>query len=359
MGRGAGLNARGMRMLKRMLAALLGCLVLGTAPGFANETIHVGEGPFISGGPFFIARDRGYFAKVGLDVDARIFNDGALAVPSMVSGELDVTLVTLSAGLFNSIAKGAPMVIFLDRGNNNTGRGGSAINVSNAMYDAGLKGPADLAMLKGKRIGVTAVGSINQYEIALALQKAGLDPRTDVQWITNVSQPDLVKMLGRNLVDATDLAWQFGAVAQDQKFGPLIMDGGTVDPGGQVAAYAARRQYLADHRDAVVRFAMAIMYAAKEFNAAAGDPAAHPDTVALLAKAVMSGKTDMLTSFAPHWTATSEDGAPNADAIMRMQDFWIDTFHMGTQKVPVDQLVDLSVAREARQRLETQNPFTH
>ena len=82
------------------------------------------------------------------------------------------------------------------------------------MYAAGVKGPGDLALLKGKRFGITALGSINQYEAALALQKAGLDPRTDVQWVSNIGQPDLVKMLGRDAVDAADLAWQFGSFAR-------------------------------------------------------------------------------------------------------------------------------------------------
>jgi NitT/TauT family transport system substrate-binding protein len=346
-------------MFRTLLASLLVLAALHSAPAFANETIHVGEGPFISGGPYFIARDKGYFAKLGLDVDTRIFMDGALAVPAMVSGELDITLVTMSAGLFNSIAKGAPMVIFLDRGNNRTGRGGSAINVSNEMYAAGVTGPADLAKLKGKRFGITALGSINQYEAALALQKAGLDPRTDVQWISGVSQPDLVKMLGRNLVDAADLAWQFGSMADAQKLAPLVVDGGSVNKDGQVAAYAVRKDFVAANRDAAVRFAMAIMYAAREFNAAAGEPADHPDIVALLAKATTQGKVDMLTSFAPHWTATSEDGMPSTDAILRMQDYWVDYFHLATEKLSTSQLFDLSIAKEAKERLDRDHPFDH
>jgi NitT/TauT family transport system substrate-binding protein len=345
-------------MFRTFTAALL-VAALYASPAAANDTLHVGEGPFISGGPYFIARDKGYFAKLGLDVDTRIFMDGALAVPAMVSGELDVTLVTLSAGLFNSIAKGAPMVIFLDRGNNRTGRGGSAINVSNAIYAAGVTGPADLAKLKGKKFGITALGSINQYEAALALQQAGLDPRTDVQWISGPGQPDLVKMLGRDLVDATDLAWQFGSMAQDQKLGPLIMDAGTVNKYGQIAAYAVRKDFASAHHDAAVRFAMAIMYAAREFNAAAGAPAEHPDTVALLAKATTQGKVDLLTSFAPHWTATNEDGLPSTDAILRMQDYWVDYFHLANEKLSAAQLFDLSIAKEARERLDRDHPFDH
>ena len=74
-------------------------------------------------------------------------------------------------------------MIILDRGHNRQGFGYTVINVSQELYDQGVHSPADFAKLKGKRIGVGALGSINQYNVALALQKAGLDPAKDVQWI--------------------------------------------------------------------------------------------------------------------------------------------------------------------------------
>ena len=134
----------------RRLLLVAGFAVSFWQPVQAKDVLTVGEAPFISGGPYYIAREKGYFDKVGIEVHTKIFNDGALAVPALISGELDVSAVTMSAGLFNSIAKGAPMIMFLDRGNNDMDRGGSAINVSNEMFAAGLKGPADMALLKGK-----------------------------------------------------------------------------------------------------------------------------------------------------------------------------------------------------------------
>ena len=53
-----------------------------------------------------------------IEIETKQFIDGALAVPSMISGEVDLALMTPNASLFNSVAKGAPMVIFLDRGGN-------------------------------------------------------------------------------------------------------------------------------------------------------------------------------------------------------------------------------------------------
>ena len=51
------------------------------SPG-GRRTVH-------SGGGFFIAREKGYFKKLGIEIETVNFIDGALAVPSMVSGELE------------------------------------------------------------------------------------------------------------------------------------------------------------------------------------------------------------------------------------------------------------------------------
>src|SRR4051812_23204312 len=193
--------------LSAMIPALLGALLALTPGARAADVLRVGEGPFITGGGFLVANEKGYFKKLGLDIQVRQFIDGQQAVPSLISGELDMTFMTANASLFNSVARGAPLVIILDRGNNKVGRGYSVINVSKEMSDAGVKSLADLGKLKGKKIGVSGTGSINQYMFSLALQKAGLDPRKDVQWITNIPQPDLMKMLGQGTIDGTDLAY--------------------------------------------------------------------------------------------------------------------------------------------------------
>jgi NitT/TauT family transport system substrate-binding protein len=210
----------------------------------AADRIRVGEGPFITGGAFYIAREKGYFSKLGLEIETKTFIDGAMAVPSMVAGELDVTFMTPNASLFNSVAKGAPLVVILDRGNNRKGFAYTLVNVTQALYDDGVHAMADFAKLKGKKMGVGALGSINQYNMAQALLKVGLDPAKDVQWVVNISQPDLMKMLGQGQVDATDLAWQFGVFAQQNKWGPIVATGDEMVPDAAIGMYAARKEFL-------------------------------------------------------------------------------------------------------------------
>jgi NitT/TauT family transport system substrate-binding protein len=346
----------------KLIRSLAACAIVATAfagspAGAANDVIRVGEGPFITGGGFFIAKEKGYFDKLGVTVETKNFIDGALAVPSLISGELDISFMTANAGLFNSISKGAPLVFILDRGNNKKGRGYTVINVTQELFDGGVKSLADFAKLKGKRVGLSATGSINQYLFARALQNAGLDPRKDVQWITNVPQPDLMKMLGQKQVDATDLAYQFGYFAQNNKWGPIVAVDDQIDPDGAVGLYAARTDFLKSKRDVLVRFAMAYLQGVKEFNAAAGEPAKHSDIVDILARSTALQKPELVRAIAPNWSASNEDGIPNVKSVMAQQDYWSKYFTYVEKPVAEDKLFDLSIAREAKARLDREKPF--
>ncbi len=53
----------------------------------------IGEGPFITGGAFFVAREKGYFKKVEhRDRDQVASSTARSAVPSMIAGELDIVV---------------------------------------------------------------------------------------------------------------------------------------------------------------------------------------------------------------------------------------------------------------------------
>jgi NitT/TauT family transport system substrate-binding protein len=274
-----------------------------------------------------------------------------------VSGEIDMALMTANASLFNSVAKGAPLVIVLDRGHNKPGYGYLSVNVTQELYEQGIKSAADFAKLKGKRIGVGAIGSINQYDTSRALQKAGLDPRKDVQWISNIPQPDLMKMLGQKQVDVVDLAYQFGFFAQNNKWGPIVANGDQIEPNSSIGVYAVNRDFLKNNRDVLVRFAIAYLRGVKEFNQAAMEPDKHPDILQILAENTFLNKPELVKAIAPHWSYTSEDGMPPVDSIMAMQDYWADYYTFVEKKVSREQLFDLTVARDAKAKLDKDKPF--
>ena len=65
-----------------------------------------------------------------------------------------------------------------------------------------------------------------------------------------------------------------------------------------------------------------------------------------------------MRAIAPNWGYINEDGAPAVDSIMGMQDFWSGKyFSFVEKKVTQEQLFDLSVAKEAKARLDREKPF--
>ena len=63
-------------------------------------------------------------------------------------------------------------------------------------------------------------------------------------------------------------------------------------------------------------------------------------------------------AIAPNWSYSNEDGMPVVESILEMQDFWTGPyFHFVEKKVTREELFDLSVAKEAKARLDRERPF--
>lgn len=106
-----------------------------------------------------------------------------------------------------------------------------------------------------------------------------------------------------------------------------------------------------------MRFAIAYLQGVKEFDAAATAPDKHPDILNILAKNTFLNKPELIKAIAPFWSYTSEDGIPQFESIMAMQDYWADYFTFVEKKVPREQLFDLTIAKEAKKRLDAEKPF--
>ncbi len=343
-------------------AAALGVAGAVTVPmsgrrAFAQEPktkIRIGVVPLISSGPIFVAKERGFFEKVNLDVELVYFKDGVLAIPALVAGELDATVTTLSAGLFNAIAKGAPYKLMLDRGSEKPGSGSMEIAASNAMVKAGLTGADKFALLKGKRLALQAPGGIDQYLLGRGVQKAGLDPRTDVIWNSGLGYPDIIKAMGVGQVDCANIPLPLGYLVEKNKFGKLICAGYDIEPGAQLACWAMSSKYLAANKSAATRFAMVHTYAGRLYNKAAAikDPA----IIKIISEATKV-PPPLIAAAAPRWTWFNEDGMPNVDSCMAQGKFWTDTMKLVSGSVTKEQLFDLSPAIQANAQLAKSNPF--
>lgn len=339
-------------------AAALGVAgAFGATRSFAQEPktkIRIGVVPLISSGPIFVAKEMGLFEKVNLDVELVYFKDGVLAIPALVAGELDTTVSTLSAGLFNAVAKGAPYKLILDRGSEKPGSGSMAVAASNDMVAAGVTGVDKMGLLKGKRFALQAPGGIDQYILGRGVQKAGLDPRTDVVWNTGLAYPDIVKAMGAGQADCANIPLPLGFLVEKNNAGKLIGAGWDVEPSTQLACWAMSSKYLAENKSAAIRFAMVHTYAGRLYNKAAA--AKDPAIIKIISEATKV-PPPLIEAAAPRWTWFNEDGMPNVDSCMAQGKFWTDTMKLVNGSVTKEQLFDLSPAVEANTRLQKSNPF--
>ena len=120
-----------------------------------------------------------------------------------------------------------------------------------------------------------------------------------------------------------------------------------------------RKDYLAKNRDVVIRFAMAYLQGVKEFNAAAAAPDKHPEIVDILAKSTALKSPSVIRAMAPNWSYINEDGMP----VGRTRSWGCRISGAGSistssrKRSRRDAVFDLSVAKEAKARLDKEKPF--
>ncbi|MCC6608303.1 MAG: ABC transporter substrate-binding protein [Burkholderiales bacterium] len=243
----------------------------------------------------------------------------------------------------------------LDRGIEKPGSGSMTIAASNALVEAGMTTPDKMGLLKGKKIAIQAPGSIDQYLLGKGIERVGLNPRSDVEWSTGLSYPDMVKAIGVGQVDAANVPVPLGFLVEKNKFGKLVFSGWDIEPNCQLACWVMSTNYLANNKEAAIRFAMAHIHAGREFNKAAAEKNA--DAVKIISEATKV-PVPLIVEAAPRWTWFTDDGVPNVASCMAQGKFWTDTLKLVSGSVSEAQLLDLSVAREAAARLKTANPFS-
>jgi NitT/TauT family transport system substrate-binding protein len=317
--------------------------------------IRIGMVPLISSGPIFIAETRKFFDKVNLDAEIKYFADGALAMPALVAGELDVTASTLNAGVFNTVSKGAPFKLILDRGGEKPGFGSMTIVASNAFHEAGFTSVDKGKLLKGKKIAIQAPGSIDQYLLGRAAEKAGLDPRTDLEWSSGMPYPDIIKLMGVGQADAANIPVPLAFLAEKNKVGKIVGTGADIEPNTQLGCWVMSTKFLEANKSAAIRFAMVHTHAARLFVKAAA--AKDPEVIKIISAATKV-PAPLIEAAAPRWTWYTEDGMPNVDSVMAQFKFLSQSMKMVSGNVTKEMLFDLSPAAEAAARLKSANPFT-
>src|SRR5262245_48151048 len=135
----------------------------------AAEKLTVGSLPFVSASPVFIAKERGYFAAEGLEVEHKPFQAAQAVAVATASADLDVGVGGLTAGFYNLAGKGA-LKIVAAQSREEPGYDFVAYVVSNKAWEAGFR---SVAQFPGKTVGITTLGSTFHYNLGKLAEKRG------------------------------------------------------------------------------------------------------------------------------------------------------------------------------------------
>ncbi|MGI5269713.1 ABC transporter substrate-binding protein [Nonomuraea sp. CA-218870] len=133
--------------------------------GLEKTTIKVGALPIPDSVSLYIANAKGFFKEEGLTVEPVTITGGAVAVPMIESGELDISM-TNYVSTFSAVSKGKKIKLVADMYQ-------AAENNFNIMVpkDSTIKSVADL---KGKTILVNTLNNIATLAVTTQLKVAGL-----------------------------------------------------------------------------------------------------------------------------------------------------------------------------------------
>jgi NitT/TauT family transport system substrate-binding protein len=154
-------------MVRWMSALALAGLLL--ASGAHAESIKVGILKVGASGPLYLAQERGYFAAEGLTVELANFGAGQAVAVAVASGDVDIGVTGLTAGLYNLASNGQIRVVAgLHR--EAPGFRTQGYFASKRAYDSGLTSLKDIP---GHSVALTTIGSTTHYAVALLAMKYG------------------------------------------------------------------------------------------------------------------------------------------------------------------------------------------
>jgi ABC-type nitrate/sulfonate/bicarbonate transport system substrate-binding protein len=156
---------------------------------------------------FTTARDKGYYGAEGLDVEL-ILMSAPIASRALLSG--DVAVATVGGAGLPPVLRGSPLKFLFTTYNR-------------AMFWLYAKQEIrDVRALKGKRVGVSGIGSGPDSLLREMLRQNGLDPARDITILSLGVMPTIFSGLQSGIVDAAMLSPPVTFKAEEAGFRELV-----------------------------------------------------------------------------------------------------------------------------------------
>ena len=159
--------------------------------------------------PLWVAKEKGYFHKHGLDVDTIYIPSGTMGMQALLAGETKI-LAADGSSVVNARLRGAPVKIFI----------GMVNFYPNPFFSTpDIKSYADL---KGKKIAVTRIGSSSYTATVMLMKKLGLEESRDYTILQLGSTQNRLAALTKGMIQGTTLSAPESVIAKNAGMKVLI-----------------------------------------------------------------------------------------------------------------------------------------
>ncbi|MHB0980839.1 MAG: ABC transporter substrate-binding protein [Thermoleophilia bacterium] len=295
-----------------------------------------------------LADKMGFFEKVGIKIEYVEFASGAQMYTSLAANQVDVGRGIITASLFNGAAQDVRVWVVADSGTNVPGKGSYFTVVIRKDLENEIK---DYADLKGRKIGIVSVGSINEYFLRKALEKGGLTI-DDVEPTIIAEFPDLNTGLANGAIDAAVQIESLITGGEEAGILKYFKDAEDYAPGEQVAVLLYSDDF-AKNTEVANLFMYAHLQGVRAYNDAIVQGSKDRDAIlAILTENTFIDDPAMWTKMRP--TGLNVDGSVLEDAVAGQQDYYAEIGQVDT-KVTMDKVLDMSFATWAVDQL---GPYT-
>lgn len=234
----------------------------------AQDTVKVGNNGVVSDAVFYIAHERGLFAKQNIKVELVKFDAGPQMIAPLGTGQIDVGAGAASVGLVNAVARGINIKIVADKGSTPPGYEYFPMLVRKDLVDSGrVKTFADF---KGLKVAEGGQGGAQGSTLNEALKKGGLTHK-DVEHVY-MGYPQHVPALVNGSVDISVTAEP--SATQALETGKVVkFPDQRVYPNQQAAVLLFGGDFIQKRREVAQRFMIAYVEAARYYNGALKDGA--------------------------------------------------------------------------------------
>jgi len=234
-------------MRRVMAVALIAALAaVGTAAA-QERKVKVGVLKLTSSAPIFVGVEKGFFKEFGIEPELVFFQAAAPIATALAAGQVEVGATGLTAALYNIVLQGEKLWIVADKGREWPGYPLVGIVVQKELWNKGeVRSVKDL---KGRRIGLTTLGSTFHFHLGNILEREGLR-LADVKVIPLQAMPSTVEALKGKQVEAIMVPQPFPGTTEAQGFGKILVWAGDLYP-WQIATVFYAKGFAADREKAM------------------------------------------------------------------------------------------------------------